>query len=250
MLTQTGELSPRRELGRRLAVLTTATAIGLATVTAPVRSAHADSANPAPGTVGGAFVGAEVVTIGMSLFGVRSGWAYLVGGVLGAGGGAAGGYALEQGTTDGKPGTYLLAGGFALMIPALVLSPGGGDVGRSRADEPAAGRSGPRREQRRGSPAPGGSAPDGDPSLELDARASEPGAGAARVPCGRVHGRPAARRTRPGDPACVYNEAAPRVRGGAGHRVPAAGGQGRVLTTGSSGAGAPWRAGGRGDAGS
>jgi hypothetical protein len=122
MPTQTLKLSARRELTQRLAVLTTAAAVGLGTLTATAGTAHADSSAPVPGTVGGAFLGAEVVTIGLSAFGVRNGWAYLIGAVLGAGGGAAAGYAVEQSATDGKAGSYMLAGGIVLTVPAIVLS--------------------------------------------------------------------------------------------------------------------------------
>jgi hypothetical protein len=85
--------------------------------------ARADNVPSTPkGTVGGALLGAEVVTITESLFGARPGWAYAVGAILGAGGGGVGGYVIDQGSTDGKVPMYMLAGGLALIIPAVVLT--------------------------------------------------------------------------------------------------------------------------------
>jgi hypothetical protein len=90
---------------------------------APGRDARADTVAPSPkGIVGGALLGADIVTIGESLVGVRAGWAYAVGALVGAGGGGAAGFAIEQGSTDGKVPMYMLAGGLALVIPAIVLT--------------------------------------------------------------------------------------------------------------------------------
>jgi hypothetical protein len=111
----------RRRLFRP-AVLVTAAAFGGA-VLAPIHDARADDVSPkGKGIAGGALLGAEVVTIVESFIGVRSGWAYAIGALVGAGGGAAGGYVVEHGNTDGKVPTYMLAGGLALIIPALVLT--------------------------------------------------------------------------------------------------------------------------------
>ncbi|MGO9838833.1 MAG: hypothetical protein ACLP1X_32030 [Polyangiaceae bacterium] len=94
-----------------------------ATVLASGGDARADNVASTPkGTVGGALLGAEVVTITESLFGARPGWAYAVGAIVGAGGGGAAGYVVDQGSTDGKVPMYLLAGGLALIIPAIVLT--------------------------------------------------------------------------------------------------------------------------------
>lgn len=87
------------------------------------REARADEVAPtAKGVVGGGLLGAEVVTITESLIGVRNGWAYVIGGAVGAGGGAVGGYFVEQNSTDGRAPVFMLAGGLALVIPAIVLS--------------------------------------------------------------------------------------------------------------------------------
>jgi len=86
-------------------------------------TAHADEVSPTgKGIVGGAFLGAEVICTLESFLKIRSGWAYLGGAIIGAGGGAAGGYVIEQSSTDGRVPVYMLAGGLALAIPALVLS--------------------------------------------------------------------------------------------------------------------------------
>jgi len=97
-------------------LVTTAT-----TVMQPI--AHADEVSPTgKGIAGGALLGAEAVTIVESLADVRAGWAYAVGGIVGAGAGGVGGYFVEQGSNDGRAPVYLLAGGLALVIPAIVLT--------------------------------------------------------------------------------------------------------------------------------
>jgi len=106
-----------------VAVFATAAIAAGAVTLGPVREARADDVSPTgKGIVGGGLLGAEVVTMVEAIAGVRSGWAYAVGGIVGAGGGAVGGYFVEQGSTDGKAPMYMLAGGLALIIPAVVLS--------------------------------------------------------------------------------------------------------------------------------
>lgn len=112
-----------RHAPARPALLVTAVLAGATALFGPQRDARADEVSPTgKGIVGGALLGAEVVTITESLVGVRSGWAYVIGAVLGAGAGGAGGYFVEQGSSDGRAPVYLLAGGLALVIPAVVLS--------------------------------------------------------------------------------------------------------------------------------
>lgn len=104
-------------------LLAAAALFGVSALVAPLHSARADEVSPTgKGIVGGGLLGAEVVTITESLVGVRSGWAYVLGAVIGAGGGAVGGYFVEQGSSDGKAPMYMLAGGMALVIPAIVLT--------------------------------------------------------------------------------------------------------------------------------
>jgi len=107
----------------RPAAIATAVIFGGAVLAVPARSAFADDVSSSgKGIVGGSLLGAEVVTMVESIAGVRSGWAYAVGAVVGAGGGAVGGYFVEQNSSDGRAPTYLLAGGLALVIPAIVLT--------------------------------------------------------------------------------------------------------------------------------
>jgi hypothetical protein len=107
----------------RPAVLAVASAaFGLTLVGGPLRDARADGLQIGKGVTGGALLGADAVTIVESLVGVHAVWAYGVGALAGAAGGGVGGYFLSNGNNnDGKVPTYLLAGGLALVIPALVL---------------------------------------------------------------------------------------------------------------------------------
>jgi len=98
-------------------------AAALLGTTGLTRPAHADEvSSTGKGIAGGALLGAEAVTIVESLAEVRPGWAYAVGALVGAGGGGVGGYFVEQGSSDGRAPSYMLAGGLALVIPALVLT--------------------------------------------------------------------------------------------------------------------------------
>ncbi len=112
-----------RTTGRPGAVSLAVAALMTATVVAaPAREARADEVQPnGKGTVGGALLGAEAVTIVEALAGARPGWAYAVGAIVGAGGGGVAGHFIDNGSTDGKVPTYMLAGGLVLIIPAVVL---------------------------------------------------------------------------------------------------------------------------------
>jgi hypothetical protein len=99
--------------------------LGVSVITAPARQAHADEVSPnGKGVVGGALLGAEVVTITEALAGARPAWAYVVGGIVGAAGGGIAGHFIEQDndSQNGRVPMYMLAGGLALIIPAVVLS--------------------------------------------------------------------------------------------------------------------------------
>lgn len=118
-MRKTAPRSPIRKSG----VLALHLLLGGSALTAFVPTAHADEVSPTgKGIVGGALLGGEVVTITESLIRVRPGWAYAVGGGLGAVGGGIGGFFVEQGSSNGAAPVALLAGGMALIIPALVLS--------------------------------------------------------------------------------------------------------------------------------
>ncbi|MFO0755723.1 MAG: hypothetical protein U0359_04500 [Byssovorax sp.] len=91
------------------------------------RAQTAVGVNPmGKGTAGGALLGGEVVCITLGAVGVEKGWPYLAFGGLGMVGGGVGGYFVDKATSTapatGEPSLYMLAGGLALVIPALVLS--------------------------------------------------------------------------------------------------------------------------------
>jgi len=112
----------KKPLSARLAPAAVAAAFGVAALVGHSPDARAEEVSPkGKGIVGGAFLGAEVVTIPMALFNVRSGAAYAIGGGLGAIGGGVGGYFIEQGSDNGRAPVYMLAGGLALIIPTMVL---------------------------------------------------------------------------------------------------------------------------------
>jgi MFS family permease len=85
--------------------------------------ARADEVSPdGKGIAGGALLGGELVTITESLAGVRAGWAYGVFGGAGVVGGGVAGYFVEHAESNGQGAVYMLAGGMALIIPAVVLT--------------------------------------------------------------------------------------------------------------------------------
>jgi hypothetical protein len=107
----------------RSAAFAIAAILGASAVAAPLREARADDVSPkGKGIVGGALLGAEIPTIVEGIAGVHSGWVYLISAIVGAGGGGVVGFEVEQNSSDGKAPMYLLAGGLALVIPALVLT--------------------------------------------------------------------------------------------------------------------------------
>ncbi len=96
-----------------------AVAAGLAL--APAQAwAEGPVSNTGKGIAGGALLGAEVVMITTAIIGAEDIWPYLVFGAVGAGGGAAGGYFLEDGVTEPEPALYMFAGGMALIVPTIV----------------------------------------------------------------------------------------------------------------------------------
>lgn len=114
---------PTSMRNRFSAIFVAAAAFGWTTLATP-STARADEVSPdGKGIIGGALLGAEVVTIPISLFQVRSGAVYAIGGGLGAVGGGVGGYFIEQASfsNDGRVPVYMLAGGLALIIPTSIL---------------------------------------------------------------------------------------------------------------------------------
>jgi len=107
----------------RAFVFNATTAIAALGVLALPRAACADDVSATgKGAVGGALVGSEIVVFGEALFGVRSTPAYILGAVGGAAAGGVAGYFVEQGASSGRVPSYLLAGGLALVIPAIVIA--------------------------------------------------------------------------------------------------------------------------------
>jgi len=112
----------------KVAATVLAGALGAATFLSPAdaQAQQADNPSVSPtgkGIAGGALLGAEVVMIPIAIAGVDAWWPYLVFGAVGAGGGAVGGWAVEQATKpDGpaEPSLYMLAGGMALVVPTIV----------------------------------------------------------------------------------------------------------------------------------
>jgi hypothetical protein len=89
-------------------------------ILAQATPSHAEDVSPTgKGVVGGGLLGAEVVMLVEAAVGLKSGWAYLIGGVVGAGGGAVGGLQIQK-DADPKVSLYMLAGGMALVIPTTV----------------------------------------------------------------------------------------------------------------------------------
>lgn len=98
-------------------------AVAAGAILAVPSSARAEEVPPtAKGIAGGALLGGELVVFGEALFGVRSTTAYLVGAGAGAVAGGVGGYFVEQAVDDGRIPAYMLAGGLALLIPAIVVA--------------------------------------------------------------------------------------------------------------------------------
>ncbi|HVR20606.1 MAG TPA: hypothetical protein VMS65_12940 [Polyangiaceae bacterium] len=70
--------------------------------------------------VGCGLLGAELVLVTEAAIGVQNPWLYVGGGVVGAVGGALGGYALEQNDLSPRTSMILLAAGLTLAIPTTV----------------------------------------------------------------------------------------------------------------------------------
>ena len=116
-------------ISRRTSTKTSMRALALAAIAAGTvlvgspKVAHAEEVSPdGKGIIGGAFLGAEVVVFIEAIAGVRSGTAYLLGAGGGAVAGGVGGYFIERAVDDGRIPAYMLAGGLALIIPALVVT--------------------------------------------------------------------------------------------------------------------------------
>lgn len=111
-----------RDTNHTRRIVLAALAAGTVFLGAP-RAAQAEEVTPTgKGIVGLALIGGEAVVFTEALIGVRSTTAYLLGAAGGAVAGGVGGYFIEQAVSDGRIPAYLLAGGLALLIPALVIT--------------------------------------------------------------------------------------------------------------------------------
>jgi hypothetical protein len=110
-------------IGKKLGIAAFAAAAFTAALAGGPGTARADGPVTATGkgTVGGALLGGEIVCITMGAVGVEKGWPYFVFGGLGMVGGGVGGFFVEKASAP-EPSLYMLAGGMALVIPALVVS--------------------------------------------------------------------------------------------------------------------------------
>jgi len=104
-----------------------AVAVAGALTLAPATAAAQEESNAVSATgkgiAGGAMLGAELVMITTAIIGATDWWPYVVFGAVGAGGGAVGGYFVEDAIgEDGaaEPALYMLAGGMALVVPTIV----------------------------------------------------------------------------------------------------------------------------------
>ncbi|MFO0629563.1 MAG: hypothetical protein U0325_28565 [Polyangiales bacterium] len=103
-------------------------ALASTTVLADAGEAHAQTVNEVSptgkGIVGCALLGAETVMLIEAAAGARPAWAYILGGVLGAGAGAAGGYFLEQAAEGDTALTGVAIGtlvvGLGVAIPTTI----------------------------------------------------------------------------------------------------------------------------------
>ncbi len=103
------------------ALMTAAVFFGATMAYAP--EAKAEEVSPAAkGVIGGALLGSELVVITEAIIGVRSPLAYGLGAGLGAVAGGFAGFGVEQSVADGRIPVVMLAGGVALIIPALVVT--------------------------------------------------------------------------------------------------------------------------------
>jgi hypothetical protein len=87
--------------------------------------AKAEEVSPAAkGVIGGALLGSELVVFTEAIIGVRSPLAYGLGAGLGAVAGGFAGFGIEQSVSETQGGVpvVMLAGGVALIVPALVVT--------------------------------------------------------------------------------------------------------------------------------
>lgn len=104
---------------RKVTFIPGAALAGLLFLAAGSAAAQTEVSPTGKGIAGGALLGAEAVMLTEAAFGVQPGWAYAVGGLVGAAGGGVGGYFVEQ-TGSARASMFMLAGGMVLVIPTTV----------------------------------------------------------------------------------------------------------------------------------
>src|SRR5262245_24867292 len=90
------EMTRKASSYQRVSTSIVAAGAALALLTQSTPSHAEDVAATGKGVVGGGLLGAEVVMLFEAAVGLKSGWAYLIGGVVGAGGGAVGGWQIQK----------------------------------------------------------------------------------------------------------------------------------------------------------
>lgn len=121
-MTWSNSLQGFRSVGRapRLWGAAVAFSVCVSGVTNAQAEVGAESARSgAKATVGGALLGAELVLVAEAIFDVKPWWAYLLGGGLGAAGGAVGGFFVDQ-QGDPMVSTGFLVGGLVFAIPTTI----------------------------------------------------------------------------------------------------------------------------------
>jgi len=136
---------------------------------------RAEAAASPKGIVGGALLGAEVVTLTEAVLDVQPAWAYIIGGAAGAVAGGVGGFFIDE-SDNPKLSMLLLAGGMALILPTTVAvlsatayePPADYVQDRGPTDEPVA--EPPQTDAPLDSPAPPVAAPEEEPTGALPRR--------------------------------------------------------------------------------
>jgi hypothetical protein len=110
-----------RFVGMLVGVVPLALAVSLISSNAAADVGKLEASGKPKGTIGGALLGGELVVTVEAAAGVKSGWAYAGGALLGAAGGGVGGYFIEKSASP-RVDLLMLAGGMTLVIPSIVFA--------------------------------------------------------------------------------------------------------------------------------
>jgi len=110
-----------RFVGMLVGVAPLALAVSLISSNAAADVGKLEASGKPKGTIGGALLGGELVVTVEAAAGVKSGWAYAGGALLGAAGGGVGGYFIEKNASP-RVDLLMLAGGMTLVIPSIVFA--------------------------------------------------------------------------------------------------------------------------------